>query len=66
MSILNHQLNLILKQSMRSVRFADKEIEAEKVTFQVNTSKAEVQTRFDFDFLECAQLPSEARKMMWV
>lgn len=49
---------------MRSVRFADKEIEAEKVTFQVNTSKAEVQTRFDF--LECAQLPSEARKMMWV
>lgn len=64
MSILNHQLNLILKQSMRSDRFADKEIEAEKVTFQVNTSKAEVQTRFDF--LECAQLPSEARKMIWV
>lgn len=64
MSILNHQLNLILKQSMRSVRFADKEIEAEKVTFQVNTSKAEVQTHFDF--LECAQLPSEARKMIWV
>lgn len=64
MSILNHQLNLILKQSMRSVRLADKDLEAEKVTFQVNTSKAEVQTRFDFR--ECAQLPSESKKMMWV
>lgn len=43
---------------------ADKDLEAEEVTFQVNTSKAEVQTRFDFR--ECAQLPSESKKMMWV